>query len=54
VFARPGVGTLILDSILKKDFPVGIGGVVCVAIAFIAINLVLDLTYVAIDPRICR
>jgi peptide/nickel transport system permease protein len=52
VFAWPGVGTLILDSILKKDFPVVIAGVVCVATAFIAINLVLDLAYAAIDPRI--
>jgi len=52
VFAWPGVGTLVLDSILKKDFPVVIAAVVFVATAFILINLLLDLLYVAIDPRI--
>jgi peptide/nickel transport system permease protein len=52
VFAWPGVGTLILDSILKKDFPVVIAGVVFVATGFILINLTLDLVYVAVDPRI--
>jgi peptide/nickel transport system permease protein len=52
VFAWPGVGTLIFDSILKKDFPVVIAAVVFVATVFIAINLLLDLLYAAIDPRI--
>jgi peptide/nickel transport system permease protein len=52
VFAWPGVGTLILDSILKKDFPVVVAGVVFVAVAFIVINLLMDLLYTAIDPRI--
>jgi ABC-type dipeptide/oligopeptide/nickel transport system permease component len=52
VFAWPGVGTLILDSILKKDFPVVIAGVIFVATGFILINLTLDLVYVAVDPRI--
>jgi peptide/nickel transport system permease protein len=52
VFAWPGVGTLIFDAILKKDFPVVIAAVVFVATAFILVNLLLDLLYVAIDPRI--
>jgi peptide/nickel transport system permease protein len=52
VFAWPGVGTLILDSILKKDFPVVIAGVILVASGFIVINLTLDLLYVLVDPRI--
>jgi peptide/nickel transport system permease protein len=52
VFAWPGVGTLILDSIMKKDFPVVIAAVVFVATVFILINLMLDLLYVVIDPRI--
>ena len=52
VFAWPGVGTLILDSILKKDFPVVIAGVILVASGFIVINLTLDLLYVVVDPRI--
>jgi peptide/nickel transport system permease protein len=52
VFAWPGVGTLILDSILKRDFPVVVAGVVFVATAFIVINCALDVVYTAIDPRI--
>ncbi|GAC1314215.1 MAG: ABC transporter permease [Chloroflexota bacterium] len=52
VFAWPGVGTLILDSILKKDYPVVLAGVLVVAGAFMIINLVLDLLYVYLDPRL--
>jgi ABC-type dipeptide/oligopeptide/nickel transport system permease component len=54
VFAWPGVGTLILDSILKKDFPVVLAGVTFVASAFVMINLCLDVLYAVIDPRIRR
>ena len=54
VFAWPGVGTMILDAILKKDFPVVLAGVVVVAVGFIVVNLVLDLLYAVLDPRIRR
>jgi len=54
VFAWPGVGTLILDAILKKDFPVVLAGVMIVAVGFIVVNLVLDLLYTVLDPRIRR
>jgi len=54
VFAWPGVGTMILDAILKKDFPVVLAGVVIVAVGFIAVNLVLDLLYTVLDPRLRR
>ena len=52
VFAWPGVGTMILDAILKKDFPVVLAGVVVVAVGFIVVNLVLDVLYAVLDPRI--
>jgi len=52
VFAWPGVGTMILDAILKKDFPVVLAGVVIVAMGFIVVNLLLDLLYTVLDPRI--
>jgi ABC-type dipeptide/oligopeptide/nickel transport system permease component len=52
VFAWPGVGTLILDSILKKDYPVVLAGVLIVAATFIVINVCLDLVYVYLDPRL--
>ena len=54
VFAWPGVGTMILDAILKKDFPVVLAGVVIVAMGFIVVNLLLDLLYTALDPRLRR
>jgi peptide/nickel transport system permease protein len=54
VFAWPGVGTMILDAILKKDYPVVLAGVMVVALGFIVINLLLDLLYSALDPRIRR
>ncbi|HYB40394.1 MAG TPA: ABC transporter permease subunit [Candidatus Methylomirabilis sp.] len=45
---------MILDAILKKDFPVVLAGVVIVAVGFIAVNLVLDLLYTVLDPRLRR
>jgi peptide/nickel transport system permease protein len=54
VFAWPGVGTMILDAILKKDFPVVLAGVVIVAVGFIIVNLVLDVLYTVLDPRLRR
>jgi len=54
VFAWPGVGTMILDAILKKDFPVVLAGVVVVAVGFIVVNMVLDVLYSVLDPRIRR
>ena len=54
VFAWPGVGTMILDAILKKDFPVVLAGVVIVAVCFIIVNLLLDLLYTMLDPRLRR
>jgi len=54
VFAWPGVGTMILDAILKKDMPVVLAGVVLVAVGFILVNLLLDLLYTVLDPRLRR
>lgn len=54
VFAWPGVGTMMLDAILKKDYPVVLAGVVVVAAGFIVINLALDLLYSTLDPRLRR
>jgi peptide/nickel transport system permease protein len=52
VFAWPGVGTLVLDAILRKDYPVVLAAVELVAAAFIAINMALDLLYGVLDPRL--
>jgi peptide/nickel transport system permease protein len=54
VFAWPGVGTMILDAVLKKDYPVVLAGVMVVAAGFVLINLLLDMLYTVLDPRIRR
>jgi peptide/nickel transport system permease protein len=52
IFAIPGVGRLIVDSIFARDYPVLQGVVLFTAIGFILANLLADLTYAALDPRI--
>ena len=52
VFAWPGVGSLVLDAILRKDYPVVLAAVEFVAAAFIVINVLLDLLYGYLDPRL--
>ncbi len=52
VFNWPGIGRLLVDSILARDYPVVQGAVLLIAIAFILINIVIDLLYGVIDPRI--
>ena len=52
VFAWPGMGRLLLDSISARDYPVVQGVVLMLAVAFIAINLLTDLVYAYVDPRI--
>ncbi len=54
VFAWPGVGTLVFDAILRKDYPVVLAVVEVVAAGFIAINMALDLVYGYLDPRLRR
>ncbi len=52
VFAWPGVGTLMVQGILARDFPLVQGCVLVVALSFVVINLVVDLLYAWLDPRI--
>ncbi len=52
VFAWPGVGRLMVDSILARDYPVVQGAVLMVAGSFVAINLVVDLLYSVVNPRV--
>jgi peptide/nickel transport system permease protein len=52
VFARPGLGRLVIDGILNKDLPVVQGVVLVVATAYVIVNLLVDLTYGLLDPRI--
>lgn len=52
VFARPGLGALLINAVLTKDIPLVQGLVVYTTSAYIAINLVLDIVYGLVDPRI--
>lgn len=52
VFAINGVGQLMIDAILERDFPVVQGSVLLVAGIFVIINLIVDIIYAVIDPRI--
>lgn len=52
VFAWPGVGRLLVDSILRRDYPVVQGTVMLLAFLFVIINLVVDIIYAFLDPRI--
>jgi peptide/nickel transport system permease protein len=52
VFARDGVGRLLVNGILQKDFPVVQGTILVIALIYTLVNLAADLSYSAIDPRI--
>jgi peptide/nickel transport system permease protein len=52
VFALPGLGRLTVDAIVRRDYPVIQGVILVVSAAYVLINLVVDLLYVVLDPRI--
>src|SRR5712691_13296537 len=52
VFSWPGVGGLMLDGISNRDYAVVQGGLLLLVLLFIIINLLVDLTYALVDPRI--
>ncbi len=52
IFNLPGLGRLLVDSVLRRDYPVIQGGVLLIALIFVISNLVVDVLYVFVDPRI--
>ena len=52
VFAIPGMGRLVVDSISKRDYPMIQGIFLIIALFAVAVNLIIDLAYVYFDPRI--
>ncbi|MDP9469277.1 MAG: ABC transporter permease [Chloroflexota bacterium] len=54
LFAIPGIGRLALDAVLQRDYPVVQGTTLFIAASFVLINLLTDLVYGFIDPRISR
>jgi peptide/nickel transport system permease protein len=52
VFSLPGLGRLIIGAVLSRDFPVIQGGLLFLAVIYLVVNLVVDLLYAALDPRV--
>ena len=52
IFALPGIGRLLVESIYSRDLVVLEGGVLVVAVGYVLVNFVVDLLYAALDPRI--
>lgn len=52
VFSIPGLGTYLLGAIKARDYPAVMAGVICIAFTYAVINLIVDILYTFIDPRI--
>jgi peptide/nickel transport system permease protein len=52
VFSLPGVGRLVIGAVLSRDFPVIQGTLLFVAVIYLAINLIVDILYAVVDPRV--
>jgi len=52
IFAWPGMGRLVVDAIFARDYPVVQGTVLVIALLFVVVNLLVDLSYAFLDPRI--
>ena len=52
IFAIPGVGGLVVESISRRDYPVLQGTVLFIAVVYVVVNLLVDLFYAVLDPRI--
>ena len=52
IFSWPGLGRLVVNRILSRDYPAVQGSVLVIAFLFVAINLLVDVSYAYVDPRI--
>ncbi len=52
VFSRPGIGRMVVNAILVKDFPVVQGTILVIATTYVLANLLVDLAYAWLDPRV--
>jgi peptide/nickel transport system permease protein len=52
VFAFNGIGAFIVESIDRRDYPVLMGFIMMIAIGYVLINLIVDVSYTLIDPRV--
>ena len=54
IFLIPGLGSAITEAVAREDFPVVLAIVMLIAVTFVVINLVVDVIYTIIDPRVHR
>ncbi len=52
VFSLPGIGRLVVQSILRRDYPVIQGVILVIVVLYMIINLLVDLAYARLDPRV--
>ncbi|HJO90645.1 MAG TPA: ABC transporter permease, partial [Anaerolineales bacterium] len=52
VFSRPGLGRLVVSAVLWKDYPLVQGIVLFMSTGYVLVNLIVDITYAWLDPRI--
>ena len=52
VFSLPGIGRLVVQSILRRDYPVIQGVILVIVVLYMTINLLVDLAYARLDPRV--
>ena len=52
IFSWPGIGKWMIESILKRDYPVVQSGLLLIALIIMAVNLIVDVLYAVINPRI--
>src|SRR5690606_2641954 len=54
MFAWPGVGRLAVGAIVSSDFPLAQGAILLLAVSFLLVNLIVDVLYAYLDPRVGR
>ncbi len=52
VFGLPGIGNLVVSAVLRRDYPVIQGALLVIAAMYVLVNLIIDLAYLVIDPRV--
>jgi peptide/nickel transport system permease protein len=52
IFAWPGIGLTLYDAIMSRDYPMVQAGIMILAVAFVLVNLLVDITYRLLNPRI--
>jgi peptide/nickel transport system permease protein len=52
IFSRPGIGSVLVKAVSAQDLPVVVGIVTLVAVFYVVVNLLVDIAYLILDPRL--